>query len=130
MDAVLASESGRYIQEALAFVYPDHGDRWVDEDVDLHPPPYAAAVVEAEDQAGRVTAAGGTGIVFRFGLFYGTDSPQTRDMVRFARRGLLPLPGHDDGYQSWVHIDDAAAAVTTVLSTRRQDRTTSSRTSR
>lgn len=115
VDAVLAVGAQRYIQEALAFVYPDHGARWIDEDVEPNPPPYAAAVVAAEAQTRRVTAAGGVGIALRFAAFYAADSPQTRDMVRIARRGLLPLPGRGDGYQSWVHIDDAATAVTAVL---------------
>lgn len=32
-------------------------------------------------------------------------------MLAMIRRGLLPLPGTDDAYQSWVHVDDAATAV-------------------
>lgn len=115
VDAALATDAPRYVQESLGFVYPDRGAAWIGEDVAMQAPDYAAAVVEAEAQARRFSAAGGIGVALRFGLFYAADSPQSRDMLRVARKGLLPLPGRDDGYQPWVHTDDAAAAIAAVV---------------
>lgn len=115
VDAALALGVTRYVQESLGFVYPDCGDTWINEDAKVDPPRYAAPVLEAEAQTRRITASGGIGIALRFGLFYSADSPQTRAIVDLARRGLLPLPGRHDGYQSWVHVDDAATAVCAAL---------------
>lgn len=115
VDAALASGATRYVQEALAFVYPDTGSSWIDEDTGLDAPPYTRAVLAAEAQARRFDAGGGTGVVLRFGLFYCADSAQTRDMAAMARRGWLPMPGRGDAYQSWVHVDDAASAAVAAL---------------
>lgn len=115
VDAALATGAGRYVQEALGFVYPDSGAMWIGEDVAMQAPAYAQAVIDAEAQVQRFSAAGGVGVALRFGLFYAADSPQVRDLVRMARSGLLPLPGRGDGYQPWVHIDDAAAAIIAAL---------------
>ncbi|CAN5919653.1 NAD(P)-dependent oxidoreductase [soil metagenome] len=113
--AALHTGAGRYIQEALGFVYPDGGSAWIGEDVALDVPSYARSVLDAEAQAHRFNAGGGTGVILRFGLFYSADSVQTRDMLALIRRGLLPLPGADDAYQSWIHVDDAAGAVVAAL---------------
>ena len=115
VNGALATGARRYVQEALAFVHRDHGDRWIDEDAPLDPPAYAATVCDAEAQVRRFTDAGGAGVALRFGMFYSADSGQTRDLVRLARRGLLALPGGDDTYQPWVHVDDAAGAVVAAL---------------
>jgi len=115
VDAALACGAGRYVQEALGFVYPDHGAAWIDEDTPLDPPAFAAAVERAEEHTRRFAEHGGAGVALRFGLFYAADSPQIRDMVRMLRRGLFALPEPADGYRPWVHIDDAAAAVVSAL---------------
>jgi nucleoside-diphosphate-sugar epimerase len=115
VDGALATGATRYVQEALGFVYTDHGAEWIDEEARLDAPRYAAAVLAAEAEARRFSAAGVAGVALRFGWFYSADSPQTRDLVSVARKGLLPLPGRAEGYQSWVHVDDAAAAVVAAL---------------
>ena len=38
VDAALAAGAARYIQEAIAFMYPDSGDAWIDEDKPLDVP--------------------------------------------------------------------------------------------
>jgi nucleoside-diphosphate-sugar epimerase len=115
VDAALQVGASRYVQEALGFVYADHGPAWIDEETPLDAPAYTAAVVVAEQQAQRFTERGGTGIVLRFGLFYCADSSQTRELVALVRRGWLPMPGRGGACQSWVHVDDAAAAVAAAL---------------
>jgi hypothetical protein len=44
-------------------LYPDCGDRWIEEDVPLDPPVIGRANQAAEAQAGRFTRAGGNGVV-------------------------------------------------------------------
>ncbi|MBW3604550.1 MAG: NAD(P)-dependent oxidoreductase [Actinobacteria bacterium] len=105
----------RHVQEALAFIYPESGAAWIDEDVPPDAPSSVDAVLSAEAQVHRFAAGGGSGVVLRFGLFYSADSAQTRDMLTLIRRGLLPQAGANEAYQSWVHVDDAAAAVVAAL---------------
>jgi nucleoside-diphosphate-sugar epimerase len=115
VDAALATGAARYVQEALAFVYADHGAAWIDEDATFDLPAQFDGVRAAEAETRRFGSAGGQGVVLRFGLFYSADSPQTRDLLDLVRRGWLLMPGRAEGYQSWVHVDDAAAAVVAAL---------------
>lgn len=56
-------------------------------------------------------AAGMTGIVLRYGTFYGPNTgmllPAVLDEIR---RGRLPLIGDGGGWWSFLHVEDAAAA--------------------
>src|SRR5687768_10729083 len=115
VDAALAAGAERFIQESFAPTYPDCGAGWIHEDVALEPAKYARTVLDAEAQAARFTASGGAGVVLRFAFFYGADSAHTLDMLRFARRGILPLPGAPDSYVSSLHTYDAATAVGAAL---------------
>lgn len=115
VDGALATGATRYIQEALGFVYGDHGAEWITEDAPLAVPRFAQAVEAAEAQARRFDHGSGTGVALRFGLFYSADSAHTRDVLRVARRGVLPLPGRAGGYQPWVHVGDAGAAIVAAL---------------
>jgi nucleoside-diphosphate-sugar epimerase len=114
VDAALAAGAIRVVQESIAFFHRDLGDRWIDEETPLDLPGYAASIGDAEAAAQRFTSAGGTGVVLRFGLFYGADSHTTLDIIRMVRRGVMPLLG-GDGYVSVIHTDDAGAAVVAAL---------------
>ncbi len=57
-----------------------------------------------------VTEAGG--IALRYGGFYGSDSDQLPGAVR---KGMFPIIGSGDGYMSFVHLEDAAAATVLAL---------------
>ena len=61
------------------------------------------AIRHVED---AVVAAGGA--VLRYGGFYGPGA--TDDQVELIRKRQFPLVGSGDGYSSWIHLDDAAAA--------------------
>jgi nucleoside-diphosphate-sugar epimerase len=102
VDAALAAGATRFVQESICFFYGDLGDRWIDEDVALDLPSYARSTADAEAQARRFTEAGGTGVVLRFGTFYG-------------RHSQVPPALGRDGYVSSIHTDDAAAAVVGAL---------------
>lgn len=116
VDACLASGVTRLIQESFAPVYPDCGDRWIDEHTPLRPVRYNRTVADAEASAERFRAGGRAAVILRFAGFYGSDSFQTRDMIRWVKRGWGPLPGPSTAYISSVSHDDAAAAVAAALS--------------
>lgn len=113
--AGLANEVQRYIQESLAFMYPDQGENWIDEDVPLNAPRYTRSVSDAEAQTTRFSDVGGEGVVLRFGQFYSPDATHTRSMIATARRGLSPFVGPRDAYLPVIHADDVAQAVVAAL---------------
>ena len=116
VDAAIAAGSARYLQHSVAFQYADGGDRWLDEESQLDPPPHGHAIVDAESQARRFTEAGRIGVSLRFGVFYGAHAPNSRDLLRIARIGFVPFPGADDAYLSFVNTDDLGPAVVSALS--------------
>ena len=116
VDAALAAGARLYVQEAVTFVYPDRGDEWIDEETSLTDDnSWLQAVLDAEAEAARFTAAGGRGVTLRFGTFYGADSRSTEEQIGMARRRMAPVVGHADGYMSNIHTDDAGAAILAAL---------------
>lgn len=113
--AGLAGEVQRYIQESLAFVYPNRGETWIDEDVAVAPPRYATSVLDAERHTRRFSDEGRDGVVLRFGQFYAADATHTQSMIATARRGISPFVGPPDAFLSVVHADDVARAVVAAL---------------
>lgn len=104
-----------FVQESFAPVYPDCGAAWIDETVPIAPARYNRTVADAERAALAFTESGGRGIVLRFGMFYGPDALQVSDLVRFIRKGWVPLPGRPEAYTSAISHDDAAEAVIAAL---------------
>ena len=115
VSAALAAGAGRYMQHSVAFMYAEGGDRWLDENAPLDPPPHGHAVVEAERQAARFADGGGAGIALRFGFFYGPTAPSTRDQLRAARLHVLPMPGPPDAFYTSIHTSDLGTAVVAAL---------------
>ncbi|HZN17507.1 MAG TPA: NAD(P)-dependent oxidoreductase [Micromonosporaceae bacterium] len=115
VNASLETGVTRFVQESIAFVYPDSGDRWVDEDVPLDPPALGRASQAAEAEASRFTKAGRVGVVLRFGQFYAADAAHTMYMRRMACRRLPPLPGPRSAYAPAIAAQDAAAGVVAAL---------------
>ncbi|AXV06791.1 NAD-dependent epimerase/dehydratase [Euzebya pacifica] len=115
VDAALAGGATRFVQESICFSYADHGADWITEDAALEPLSLNAAMVDAEDSAARFTAAGGNGVVLRFGQFVQPESPMTQALLDGAAKGRVPLVGRPDAYQSMVDVGDAAAGVVAAL---------------
>jgi nucleoside-diphosphate-sugar epimerase len=115
VDAALTAGVAVVVQESLAFSYVDGGDRWLDESTPLVDNDLTSALTVAEGNARRFTAAGGRGIVLRFGRFYSADSGYLQAQIRSARWGLSTEIGDPDGYQPLIEADDAAAAVVAAL---------------
>ncbi|WP_280294689.1 NAD-dependent epimerase/dehydratase family protein [Nocardia abscessus] len=115
VDAALAAGVDRLIQESVSMIYPDSGAEWITEDVPADRYPRAVCSIVAEDNAHRLTAAGGSGIVLRFGVFCGVGAAHSEQMLAMARRHIAPVLGRADAYISTIHLADAAAAVVAAL---------------
>ena len=116
VDAALAGGVKRFIQESFAPVYPDCGDRWIDEAVALRPVRYTCSILDAEASAARFTKSGGAGVVLRFAGFYGPDSRFLIEAIgQFRKTGRAFLPGSPDAFASSVSHDDAATAAAAAL---------------
>jgi 2-alkyl-3-oxoalkanoate reductase len=115
-DAAIAAGVERVVQESFALIYPDGGDAWIDESVPARPASYNRTTLDAEASARRVTETGRVGVALRFSFLYGgAEDGFTRDVLRFARRGWLPLFGRPEGYLAMVTHDDAARVVVAAL---------------
>ncbi|KZB86169.1 NAD-dependent epimerase/dehydratase family protein [Amycolatopsis regifaucium] len=115
VDAALAAGVGRVIQESVSMIYPDRGGEWITEDVPPDHYPQALGNLAAEANAHRFTEDGGTGVVLRFGWFYGPGAAHSEQLLAQARRGIGVALGRLDGYVSSIHLADAASAVVAAL---------------
>ena len=115
VDAAISAGVARVVQESVTFVYPDRGAEWIDEDVAPDPFPLVRANLAAEANAQRFTAAGRTGVVLRFGWFYGPGAAHSEELLGFARRHVAVVMGAADGWVSSIQMTVAGAAVVAAL---------------
>jgi len=115
VDAALAAGVGRVVQESVSMLYHDQAASWIREDAPIDRYPMARGNLAAEANAHRFSEAGGTGIVLRFGWFYGPGAAHSQQLFALARRHLGLVLGPPDGYVSSIHVADAAAAVAAAL---------------
>lgn len=113
--AALAGGVRRYVQESFAPVYPDSGDRSIDESVPLQPAKFNRSILDAERAAERFSGGRRTAVVLRFAAFYGPDARTLTEMVRVVRHGWAPIPGPPGAFVSSIFHDDAASAVVAAL---------------
>ena len=116
-EAAAAAGVGRIVQESIALAYPSRPSRTelITEDVPLDLYPVVRSTAVSENTIARFTRAGGTGVVLRFGLFYGPGSSQNHDMLMMAKAGVRVVYGPPDGYYSPIHLADAGRAVLAAL---------------
>ena len=112
VDAAAAAGVGTVIQESVVMIYRDQGADWIDENAPVDHYPIAAGNHAAEASARRFA---GTGVVLRFGLFYGRGAAHSEQMMRMARRHILFRAGPPESYVSSIHLADAASAVVAAL---------------
>jgi 2-alkyl-3-oxoalkanoate reductase len=71
----------------------------------------AAAINSLESQIIDASRAGQIeGIVLRYGLWYGPDTPSTQQMIALAKRRMLPTVRGDRSLLPVLHLDDAVSA--------------------
>ena len=117
VDAALAEGVPVYVHESVCFVYADGGSAWLSEGAptDDGGVPVLRATIQGEQEAARFSAAGGRGIVLRFGGFYGADAPSTLETVHLARRRMMPQIGSASNYFASICVPDAGRAVAAAL---------------
>jgi nucleoside-diphosphate-sugar epimerase len=115
VEAAIAAGVGRLLQESVSMLYRDQGAGWIDEDMPTEVFPRARANLAAEANAHRFTAAGGTGVVLRFGWFYGPGATHSEQLLALARRHLGVIIGPPESYMSSIHVADGATAVAAAL---------------
>jgi nucleoside-diphosphate-sugar epimerase len=76
----------------------------------------AAAVRSMESQVIEATKRGSIeGVILRYGLFYGLETPSTVWMIDMVRKRRLPVVRNDAGQLPLIHIDDAVSATVAAL---------------
>lgn len=117
LDAARAHGVTRFVKESVTFMYPDHGDEWIDESVPFFESanPLVATTRAGEQMVEDLTEHGGEGVVLRFGLFYGFGNRGTRESLRLARLRRSMVAGRPGSYMSSIQTDDGAGAVAAAL---------------
>jgi nucleoside-diphosphate-sugar epimerase len=115
VDAALAVGIPRVVQESVSMVYPDRGSAWIDETCPPDHFPMAQANLAAEASAKRFSAAGGAGVVLRFGWFYGPGATHSEEFFVLARRHIAIMLGPPNSFVSSIHVADGGAAVVAAL---------------
>jgi nucleoside-diphosphate-sugar epimerase len=76
----------------------------------------AAAVRSMESQVMDATKRGSiAGVILRYGLFYGLETPSTVKMVDMVRKRRLPVVRNDAGQLPVIHADDVVSATLAAL---------------
>ena len=116
LDLALELEVKALVYPSVCFLYPDSGANWIDsEKTTPAPHPIVLSTLEAEEQVGRFAATGRRGVSLRMGAFYGPESGQSQQQLRFARWGFAAAFGGEHAYHSMIWISDAARAVVAAL---------------
>jgi nucleoside-diphosphate-sugar epimerase len=111
IDASVGAGAKRIVAGSFALF---RGDRIDQMPADTRPAAEAVRSMESQtieaSRAGRIE-----GIVLRYGLFYGPETPSTIEMIAMAKRRMLPAIRGDRGLLPCIHVDDAAAATVLAL---------------
>ncbi len=104
-----------YCQAGIAFLYGDHKGNWVDETDPTYPNAITRSAGEMEKQFIEADLDGLRGASFRFSAFYHPEAWHTQFMIHELRKRRVPIIGDGTFFWNLIHVDDAAAAVITVL---------------
>ena len=108
LEAAIAAGARRFIVGSFALL-ADRGSIATGGDV-------AAAIRSMERQVLDATARGSIeGVILRYGLFYGLETPSTVKMIDMVRRRRLPVIRGDAGQLPLIHVDDAVSATVAAL---------------
>ena len=76
----------------------------------------AAAVQSMERQVLEATERGAIeGVILRYGMFYGLETPSTATMIEMVRKRRLPVVRGDTGQLPLIHVADAVSATVRAL---------------
>jgi len=110
LDAAIQSGARRFIVGSFALLSPRAGAAADSTDE------AAAAVRSMEHQVFEATKQGSIeGVILRYGLFYGFETPSTIKLIDMVRKRRLPIVRRDAGQLPLIHIDDAVSATLAAL---------------
>ncbi|KAJ5100067.1 hypothetical protein N7532_007068 [Penicillium argentinense] len=115
VDAAISAGAERIVQESVSMLYADQGDAWIHENSPTDDFPMAHGNLAAEASTHRFIKTGGTGVILRFGWFYGPGAKHSEEFFRLARNHIAIMMGPPNGYVSSIHVADAGAAVAAAL---------------
>jgi len=115
VDAAVAAQVRVMLQESVSMIYPDCGGEWITEDTPPDRYPMADSNLMAEASTRRFTDEGGTGIVLRFGWFFGPGARHAEEFYRLAKYHVCIQMGAPDTYVSSIHVRDGGRAVASAL---------------
>lgn len=115
VDAARDHGVARLVKESVTFLYRDGGEGWIDESAAVDGAPVWRPTRAGERLVEDHSAAGGEGVVLRFGLLYAADARSTAEWRRLARWRIAPVPGPPDAFVSSIRADDAATAILAAL---------------
>ena len=117
VDAAISAGVERFVQESVVMLYSDGGDKWLDETAPTDNFQMARGNHAAEASAHRFTRLGsGTGVVLRFGWFYGSGAKHSEEFLGLARKWRIAIQfGRSDTYLSSTHVEDGGRAVAASL---------------
>jgi nucleoside-diphosphate-sugar epimerase len=120
LKASIAAGAKRMVAESMIFAYGfgDHGaeEKTEGDKLQTHEPQdWLQETVDAlrslEEQLIAASRHGAIqSVVLRYGLFYGSESRSTKDMMKMLRWRLMPTVSGGRGICSWIHISDAVSA--------------------
>ena len=114
--AAAAAGVARLVQESVSMMYQDAGNRWVDETWPTDRFAMASGNHAAERSVASFETTGGSGVVLRFGWFYGPGAAHSEEFFQLARTlGVCVQMGAPQGYLSSIHMEDAGQAVADAL---------------
>ena len=109
LDAAINAGVRRFVVGSFALLSPRDGAATDDDGP-------AAAVRSMESQTLEATTRGAIeGVVLRYGMFYGLETPSTLSMIEMVRKRMLPVVRGDAGLLPVIHIDDAVSATVRAL---------------
>ena len=110
LEAAISAGAQRLIVGSFAVLSPRN-------EVDSAPRDQAAAAVRSMEQ--QVIEATKRrlieGVILRYGMFYGPETPSTVAMIDLVRKRRLPVVRGDVGQLPLIHVDDAVSATVRAL---------------
>jgi len=115
VDAAVANDVARFVQQSITFFYADGGDSWLDESAPIAPTwDVLESALDAEANVVRFGESGGIGVTLRLSRLYGPGRVSADYVASVAKREL-PIVGDGQNYVSSLHVDDAATATLAAL---------------
>ncbi|MFP3880861.1 MAG: NAD-dependent epimerase/dehydratase family protein [Actinomycetota bacterium] len=115
VDAAIANDVSRFVQQSVTFAYRDGGETWLDENSEMEPGwDVLDSALDAEAHVNRFRTAGGTGVTLRLSRLYGPGKV-SGDFVAGVADRKVPVVGAGDNYVSSIHVADVASALAAAM---------------